>query len=105
MEIAAKSNGRLAGFCGLQPLDDLPGVEIGWWLAQDLWGRGPATEAAQLDLEDGFSRCGLERIVSIALRENVASTHIMEKLGMKYEGEVDHHGFRVVLYAIKKPQS
>jgi [ribosomal protein S5]-alanine N-acetyltransferase len=100
-KLFVKGESELAGFCGLQPLDDLPGVEIGWWLATKHWGKGIATEAARRAMKDGFDRCGLKRIVAIAQRENRASTRIMEKLGMKYERDAKHHGFEVVLYAIE----
>ena len=101
-KLILNSDHRLAGFCGLQPLDDLPGIEIGWWLASDLWGQGLATEAARAVLEDGFNQLGLQRIVAIAFRENRASTRIMSKLGMSYEKDVLHHGFRVAMYSIDK---
>jgi len=101
-KLVSKDKNRLVGFCGLQPLNDLPGIEIGWWLASDLWGQGLATEAAQLILNDGFGRLDLNRIVAVALWENRASTRIMEKLGMTYEEEVLHHGFRAVMYSIEK---
>ena len=104
-KLVLRSNHRLVGFCGLQPLDDLPGVEIGWWLASDLWGQGLATEAAQVALEDGFARVGLKRVVAVALRENRASIRIMEKLGMRFESEASHRGFRVDLYSIDKKDS
>jgi ribosomal-protein-alanine N-acetyltransferase len=100
-KLMVKGDLKLAGFCGLQPLDDLDGIEIGWWLAPKHWGKGIATEAARAAMQDGFERCGLERIVAVALQENRASTRIMEKLGMKYERDVKHHGFDVVLYAIE----
>lgn len=101
-KLAARGQSEISGFCGIQPLDDLPGIEIGWWLAPQLWGKGLATEAARCVLADGFGRCGLNRIVAIARRENRASTRIMEKLGMLYEKDVRHHGIDVVLYAIEK---
>jgi len=101
-KLMIKDESEISGFCGLQPLDDLPGIEIGWWLASRLWGKGLATEAARAVLEDGFRRCGLNRIVAIAKRENKASTRIMEKIGMKYEKEALHHSIEVVLYAIEK---
>ena len=101
-KLVSKHENRLVGFCGLQPLDDLPGIEIGWWLASDVWGQGLAMEAAQVVLSDAFGRLELSRIVAVALRENRASTRIMEKLGMIYEGEAAHHGFRVVMYSIGK---
>lgn len=100
-----KETGEMIGFCGLQPLDGTHEIEIGWWLARAWWGQGFATEAAREALRDGFERAGLQRIVSIAMRENVASTHIMEKLGMKYEKETTHRGFSVVLYAAASPET
>jgi [ribosomal protein S5]-alanine N-acetyltransferase len=101
-KLLLRENNRLVGFCGLQPLDDLPGVEIGWWLASDHWGQGLATEAARAVLEDGFTCIRLRRIVALALRENRASIRIMEKLGMRFESEVNHHGLRVDLYSIEE---
>jgi [ribosomal protein S5]-alanine N-acetyltransferase len=101
-KLMMKGESEISGLCGLQPLDDLPGVEIGWWLAPHLWGQGLATEAARAVLEDGFGRCALSRIVAIAKRENKASTRIMEKMAMRYERDALHHGVQVVLYAIEK---
>jgi len=101
-KLILRGEGRLVGFCGLQPLDDLPGVEIGWWLQEDQWGKGLATESARVALKDGFERIGLTQVVAVALREHRASIHVMEKLGMRYESDVKHHGFPVVLYSIEK---
>ena len=101
-KLLLRENHQLAGFCGLQQLDDLPDIEIGWWLASDQWGQGLATEAARCALEDGFTRIGLSRIVAVALRENRASIRIMEKLEMRFESEVTHRGFRVDLYSMEK---
>lgn len=103
-KLTIKGDPELSGFCGIQPLDDLPDIEIGWWLAIRHWGKGIATEAARAVLKDGFERCGLNRIVALALQENRASTRIMEKLGMSYEGNRNHHGFEVVLYSIRKEE-
>lgn len=104
-KLVLRDERRVVGFCGLQPLDDLDGVEIGWWLASDLWCRGLATEAARAALDDGFARVGLNRVVAVALRENRASLRIMEKLGMRFESEVTHHGLRVDLYSIDRKNS
>jgi ribosomal-protein-alanine N-acetyltransferase len=89
----------MIGFCGLQPLDGTAETEIGWWLAHAWWGKGLVTEAARAALRDGFERAGLARIVAVALPANRASVQVMEKLGMKYEREMIHRGFDVVLYA------
>jgi RimJ/RimL family protein N-acetyltransferase len=97
-----KESGVMIGFCGLQPLDDGHEIEIGWWLARDRWSQGLATEAAREALRDGFERAGLKRIVSVAMPENGASIHIMEKLGMRFERTTTRRGFAVVLYAVEK---
>ncbi len=88
------------GFCGVGIWRDGLEPEIGWWLARRRWGRGLATEAARIALRDAFERVELERIVSIASPENAASIRIMEKLGLRLEGEFESDGVRLVRYAI-----
>jgi ribosomal-protein-alanine N-acetyltransferase len=97
-----KESGEMIGFCGLQPLDDTPETEIGWWLARDRWNQGLATEAARETLRDGFERVGLKKIVSVAMPENLTSIHIMEKLGMHFERKTTRRGFAVAVYAVEK---
>jgi RimJ/RimL family protein N-acetyltransferase len=103
-KLLLKETSAMIGFCGLQPLDGTAETEIGWWLARGAWGQGLATEAARTALQDGFERARLARIVAVALAANRASIHVMEKLGMKYEREMIHRGFEVVLYAVKRPR-
>ena len=50
-------------------------------------------------MRDAFERAGLHRIVAVAQPENLASIHVMEKLGMRFERETTRRGFPVVLYA------
>jgi [ribosomal protein S5]-alanine N-acetyltransferase len=97
-----KASDQMVGFCGLQPLPRTREIEIGWWLARAWWAQGLATEAGRAAMRDGFSRVGLERIVAVAQPENRASIHVMEKLGMTFESETTHRGFRVVLCAITR---
>jgi ribosomal-protein-alanine N-acetyltransferase len=92
-----------AGFCGLQPFDELGEIEIGWWLAPAYWGKGYATEAARAALRDAFHRCSLERIISVAMPDNRASLHVMEKIGMRFSQNFVRRGFPVVVYSITRP--
>jgi ribosomal-protein-alanine N-acetyltransferase len=103
-KLLLKETLAMIGFCGLQPLDGTAETEIGWWLARGSWGKGLATEAARAALQDGFERAGLARIVAVALAANRASIHVMGKLGMKYEREMIHRGFDVVLYAVNRSE-
>jgi len=103
-KLLPKPGGPLIGFCGVQPLPDTDEIEIGWWLARAWWGQGLATEAARTALRDAFERAAITRIVAIAQPANAVSIRIMQKLGMRSEGIVDHRGIPVALYAISSKQ-
>ena len=81
------SSGAFAGFVGLWPAafdaHFTPAIEVGWRLRSDVWGNGYATEAARLALDDGFSRLGVDEIVSFTAAVNQPSRRVMEKLGMR----------------------
>jgi ribosomal-protein-alanine N-acetyltransferase len=100
--LVEKATGRMVGFGGIQPLKDAPGTEIGWWLARDCWDKGLATEAARASLSDAFTRCGLTRLIAVAMPDNTASRHIMDKLGMTYETTGVRKGFDIVVYGISR---
>lgn len=101
-KLVEKASGDLVGFCGPGFWKDSTEPEIGWWLARRYWGCGLATEAATAALRDAFERAGLERLISVAMRENRASIRIMEKLGLKFEREFESEGFQLVKYAIDR---
>jgi ribosomal-protein-alanine N-acetyltransferase len=106
--IVRRHDGKLLGFCGLQPLtiEGWREVEIGWWLAVNCWRRGLATEAAHPAMQFAFDRANLGRVIAIAQPENRASVRIMRKLGMKFDREATHKGIRVVLYEMnRQPRS
>ena len=67
-----------------------PCTEIGWRLARGAWGKGYATEAARAALAFGFGELGLEEIVSFTAVANRRSAAVMERLGMRRDGEFDH---------------
>jgi len=74
------------GFVGLAlqtfPAHFTPAVEVGWRLARAHWDHGYATEAARASVADGFTRAGLDEIVSMTSRGHDRSRHVMEKLGL-----------------------
>lgn len=67
-----------------------PCTEIGWRLARSAWGRGYATQAARAALAFGFGELGLAEIVSFTALANARSIAVMERLGMRRDGEFDH---------------
>jgi RimJ/RimL family protein N-acetyltransferase len=63
-------------------------AEIGYELDLNYWGNGYATEAANTLLQFGFQELMLHRISSYCVADNKASAHVLEKIGMKYEGRL-----------------
>jgi ribosomal-protein-alanine N-acetyltransferase len=102
-KIQRKPDGRLIGLCGLQALrlGSRWEVEIGWWLTPPNWGRGLACEAAGAVMREALKIVDTDRIVAIAIPENYASRRIMQKIGMRYERNIRHRGFDVVLYGTR----
>jgi RimJ/RimL family protein N-acetyltransferase len=93
--VESKQDKQFIGFVGLQILTAnlpfSPGVEIGWRLAFEYWGKGYATEAAQAALKVGFDRLELPEIVSFTTIDNHRSSAVMERLGMSRDPETFEH--------------
>ncbi len=81
-------------FIGLIGLDRGFGVEtsdrrtgfVGFRLFPVYWNRGYATEALGAVLTWGFESLGLHRVHSGCVAENLASSRVLEKAGMRREG-------------------
>lgn len=92
--LESKKKGEFIGFTGMQQIpfeaDFTPGIEIGWRLKFDKWGKGYATEAASACLDYAKKRLGLYEIYAFTSRWNAISEHIMQKLEMTKVKEFNH---------------
>jgi RimJ/RimL family protein N-acetyltransferase len=79
-------------------------LELGYRLRRAAWGKGIATEASRAVLDQAFTAPGPLHFVALALVGNVASTRVMEKLGMKKVRQVtlSGHDQPAVVYALDK---
>jgi RimJ/RimL family protein N-acetyltransferase len=93
--VELKHDRQFIGYVGLQILTAnlpfSPGVEVGWRLAFEYWGKGYATEAAKAALKVGFDRLELPEIVSFTTIDNHRSSAVMERLGMNRDVETFEH--------------
>lgn len=78
-----KSTGVLVGRAGLHrpEIADWPGLEVGWTLHPDHWGRGYATEAGRAAVDWAFTHHRVDELVSVILPENRASQAVARRLG------------------------
>jgi RimJ/RimL family protein N-acetyltransferase len=100
-----KATGRWVGRIGLDELPDWPGphkIEVGWELHREFWGRGLATEGGRAGVRHGFETVRLERIISATMATNAASRRVMEKCGLRFQGELAMAGTVVAWYAIDR---
>lgn len=67
-------------------------LELGWALLGEARGRGYATEIGRAGLEFAFSTLGAGAVIAFTERHNRASRAVMERLGMKFAGEIRTEG-------------
>ena len=80
-------NGQLIGTIDYVGINEFSGMgEIGYVLSEDYWNKGLVTEAAKRIIDFGFDELGLVRIQARCIAENTASSRVMEKCGMTFEG-------------------
>ncbi len=73
-----------AGFVFLQHCARLCEIELGYRLSRQFWGKGYATESAKLLLNHALTQLQLNPIVAAVDPLNVASEHVLQKIGMQY---------------------
>ena len=61
-------------------------ANIGYWIDQEVAGRGIAPTAVALAVDHCFQALGLHRIEINIRPENAASLRVVDKLGLRYEG-------------------
>jgi RimJ/RimL family protein N-acetyltransferase len=67
-------------------------LEIGWALRREFWGQGYAAEIGRAGLAFAFDVLRMRAVVSCAVRHNVRSRAVMERIGMRYAGEIRSRG-------------
>ena len=85
--VELKETHESMGMCGLIRRNTLKDVDIGYAFLPRYWSRGYAFEAA-MAMKRYAQDIGLKRLVAVVDPENTPSIHLLEKLGMKYEGMV-----------------
>ena len=84
--VIERSSGTLIGDAGLY-LTPAGEVELGYTLGAAWWGLGYATEAAGRWLSFAFDELRLREVIALAEPANLASLHVLDKLGMRRDGE------------------
>jgi len=97
--IINKSTQKFLGWCGLKYDENLNETDIGFRFFEHFWNKGFATESAKACINYGFEKLNLKTTVGRAMKENMASIKVLEKIGLQYQR--DFNGKEGVIYSIK----
>jgi RimJ/RimL family protein N-acetyltransferase len=107
LSLERREDGRVVGRAGFLRWDpetwEIGGeeTELGWLLAREHWGRGYATEAALALRGWAFEERGLTRLISLIAPTNLRSIRVAERLGERYERDVEVRGRTSRLYSVE----
>ncbi|MDO4273891.1 MAG: GNAT family protein [Eubacteriales bacterium] len=93
---AIVSEGHAVGSIGLFKGTDVyeKSAELGYWLAEDYWGRGIMSEAVRRICAQGFRQWDIVRIYAEPFAYNTGSRKVLEKSGFVLEGILKNSVFK-----------
>lgn len=99
------TTGGLVGEGGLQPVDDVEGiaVDFGLTLGRRHWGKGLASEAGAVILDDAWARYDGDTIHAVVSLENDSSRAVLERLGFRRADTTLIRGTTQELWAVERP--
>ena len=100
--VTRKATGELIGWCGLKLVETTGETEVLYMFAKSVWGQGYAAEAALAGLRYAFEELKLDRVIAVAVPENLASRRVMEKIGMQYQGIAFYYNSDLACYSITR---
>lgn len=103
LAVIDKQTNKFIGWCGLKYCPDRNEYDIGFRFFKEYWNQGFATETAKECIEFGFETIKMKEIVGRAMKENKASVKVLEKIGMKFKGDINFEGQEGVIYNKTRP--
>jgi [ribosomal protein S5]-alanine N-acetyltransferase len=97
--VELKSDSSPIGICGFVSRETLPAPDIGFALLSQFEKKGYAFEAAAATMEFGRQKLGFSRVLAITTKDNDSSRRLLEKIGLKFESEIETGGEVLNLFA------
>ena len=96
-----KLNNEFFGWCGLKYTQDLDEYDIGFRFFKKEWNKGYATESGVACVKLGFEKYSMSEIVGRAMKENIGSIRVLEKIGLIYNKPFNFDGHEGLIYKIE----
>ena len=84
-----KENDEFLGWCGLKFTEKLNEYDIGFRFFKKYWNKGYATESAKSCINYGINKLKMTEILGRAMKDNIASIKVLEKIGLQYKKNFD----------------
>lgn len=91
--VGLKDSDTPIGMCGLVKRETLEDVDIGYAFLARHWSKGYAFESASAVMDYGRNVIGLKRIVAVVSPGNQGSIRVLEKLGLRFERNIQLPGY------------
>ncbi|MEL7246130.1 MAG: GNAT family N-acetyltransferase [Cyanobacteria bacterium J06573_2] len=102
--VEEQKSGEMIGRIGCWKPEGWIGLEIGWCLRKAFWGNGFATEAGLASMDFAFNKLEQSHVISLIHPDNLASIEVAEKLGEKFEKEIEILGKKALVYRINREE-
>lgn len=89
--ITDKVTGKVYGAIALTNNQKFKNGEIAYWVGEEYWGNGYASEASKAVLEFAFIEKQYQKVFARYFASNLASGRVIEKIGMRKEGVLRSH--------------
>jgi len=83
--------GKLYGAIALSNNRNFNNGEIAYWIGEEFWGSGYATESAKAILDFALTEKAYHKVYARHFSSNPASGRVLQKIGMEKEGILKEH--------------
>jgi RimJ/RimL family protein N-acetyltransferase len=100
--VEERASAELVGVIGFWEPATWPGFELSGHIARRFWGRGFASEGARAAMAYAFNVLRRQRLISLVDPANHASIRVVERIGERLQGRIDHFGRQMLLYGLDR---
>jgi len=91
------------GLCLLRPFDDgSDSIELGYVFRHKYWGKGIASEMGEALLSEMLEIKPDAKFVAVTDHDNIPSQRVLEKLGMKRDGNYIRNGIDLAFFRMER---
>lgn len=88
--VVDKETNQVIGFCGLKYIPEVGMPDLGYRFIPEFWGKGYASETAIACVNYCKQKLDIHRFFGDVMEQNIASVKVLQKVGLKFNGIIQH---------------